>query len=176
MIGGPDFEGAAGRDTRLAGSTTRTQLTVRPSGFECPFIAHARSGRLAGDAAAPSQGWRSAARRPRAAVLLPAPAAFPSDQSASSNSSRHAATPSDQPDDASRDATRSTKSSARAASCAFRHLKMAGRTAGVFVYRVIQRECGLKTVRNRECQGSRRGDLGWTVGFTRIVSMVTVRQ
>ena len=46
----------------------------------------------------------------------------------------------------------------------------------VFVYRVIQRECGLKTVRNRECQGSRRGDLGWTVGFTRIVSMVTVRQ
>ena len=47
---------------------------------------------------------------------------------------------------------------------------------GVFVYRVIQRECGLKTVRNRECQGSRRGDLGWTVGFTRIVSMVTVRQ
>ena len=48
--------------------------------------------------------------------------------------------------------------------------------AGVFVYRVIQRECGLKTVRNRECQGSRRGDLGWTVGFTRIVSMVTVRQ
>ena len=48
--------------------------------------------------------------------------------------------------------------------------------ADVFVYRVIQRECGLKTVRNRECQGSRRGDLGWTVGFTRIVSMVTVRQ
>ena len=44
------------------------------------------------------------------------------------------------------------------------------------LYRVIQRECGLKTVRNRECQGSRRGDLGWTVGFTRIVSMVTVRQ
>ena len=49
-------------------------------------------------------------------------------------------------------------------------------SARVFVYRVIQRECGLKTVRNRECQGSRRGDLGWTVGFTRIVSMVTVRQ
>ena len=49
-------------------------------------------------------------------------------------------------------------------------------TTEVFVYRVIQRECGLKTVRNRECQGSRRGDLGWTVGFTRIVSMVTVRQ
>ena len=55
-------------------------------------------------------------------------------------------------------------------------LKAKPQAVGVFVYRVIQRKCGLKTVRNRECQGSRRGDLGWTVGFTRIVSMVTVRQ